>query len=120
MKHGRDREQTANLQTALLCELALRGQRTDPDANRSAGLHSVPVDVDDSRHQGLVELARRRSDLFSASSRSRRGRECRSASRGWFGAEVVRVEGHPACHHCPQDAGVLVGQRDHRLLLAGR
>ena len=37
--------------------------RADPDANRSAGLHSNLVVLDDSSHQGLVELARCRSDL---------------------------------------------------------
>ena len=37
--------------------------RADPDTNRSAGLHCVRVDLEHSSHQGLVELARCRSDL---------------------------------------------------------
>ena len=44
--------------------------RADPDANRSARLHSNLVVLDDSSHQGLVELARCRSDLSLASSGS--------------------------------------------------
>jgi hypothetical protein len=57
-----DREQTATLQSALLCGTV--EVPTDPDANRSAGLHSYHVDLGLRLcHEGLVELARRRSDL---------------------------------------------------------
>ena len=38
--------------------------RAGPDANRSAGLQSVGVARGESGHQGLVELACRRSDLL--------------------------------------------------------
>ena len=55
-------EQTATLETALL-HAALAGDRAGPDANRSVGLQSNRVALDVSSHQGLVELARRRSDL---------------------------------------------------------
>jgi hypothetical protein len=41
-----------------------------PDTNRSAGLHSNPVVLDDSSHDGLVELARCRCDLLLASPRN--------------------------------------------------
>jgi hypothetical protein len=65
---GVNEEQTASLETALLHAALCAEDRADPDANRSAGLHSVRVDIDESSHQGLVELARCRSDLSLASS----------------------------------------------------
>ncbi len=37
-----DREQTATLQTALLQIMRVSAWAADPDANRSAGLHSDP------------------------------------------------------------------------------
>ena len=54
--------QTASLETALLHAASSR-ERADPDANRSAGLQSHRVSLEGSSHHGLVELARRRSDL---------------------------------------------------------
>ena len=56
-------EQTASLKTALLHRapeaLAVRTQMR----TAQRGLHSNPVDIDGSSHQGLVELVRCRSDL---------------------------------------------------------
>ena len=62
MGEGLNEEQTATLETALLHAARTDG-RAGPDANRSAGLQSCRVALDASSHQGLVELARRRSDL---------------------------------------------------------
>jgi hypothetical protein len=55
------------------------------------------------RHEGLVELARRRSDLFSVSS----SLVVQDSSNG-FGAQVIRVELLVSGHHRLQDARVLV------------
>ena len=66
---------------------------------------SLPIE----RHQGLVELARCRSDLFSASSSSRRARKLVVGSysgRSGFDAQVVRIKRLSARHHRPQDPGV--------------
>ena len=56
-------EQTATLKTALLHRardaLAVRTQMR----TAQRGLYSNPVDIDESSHQGLVELGRCRSDL---------------------------------------------------------
>ena len=60
MKLRSNEEQTAHLQTALLHG---HGCRAGPDTNRSAGLHSFSV-VALWRDIGLVELTRRRSDLW--------------------------------------------------------
>ena len=43
---SRDREQTATLQTALLHRARGAPSDADPDANRSAGLHSYRVDLE--------------------------------------------------------------------------
>jgi hypothetical protein len=65
---GMNEEQTASLKTALLH--AARDARVVRTQMRTAqrGLHSNPVDIDESSHQGLVELVRCRSDLLLASS----------------------------------------------------
>jgi hypothetical protein len=63
--------------------------------------------------QGLVELARRRSDLFSVSS----SLVVQDSSNG-FGAQVIRVELLVSGHHRLQDARVLVRQRYHGFLPA--
>ena len=76
---------------------------------------SLPIEC----HQRLVELARCRSDLFSASSSSRRARKLgvvRASSHVGLDAQVVWVEGNAARHDCPEDPGILVGERHHRLL----
>lgn len=63
-KSQRWTEQTAHLQTALWAWLA--AWRPGPETNRSAGLHSLNGVHE---HPGqVIELPRRRSDLFSASS----------------------------------------------------
>src|SRR5258706_15830645 len=70
-----DREQTATLQTALLHRARLRVPvRTQM---RTARRDSIPIawSLPIERHQGLVELARRRSDLFRTSSFSRLARK---------------------------------------------
>ena len=60
---GVNEEQTASLQTALLhWARKARAVRTQM-RTAQRGLHSNPVDIDGSSHQGLVELARCRSDL---------------------------------------------------------
>ena len=61
------KEQTASLQTALLHGAHWPGVRTQM-RTAQRGLHSNPVDIDESSHPGLVELARCRSDLSLASS----------------------------------------------------
>ena len=112
----------------------------DPDTNRSAGLHSYHGVTD--VPQGLVEFARRRSDLSEhlqdvvvhgswlsmgcELSAARWSSRCgdggsRHAGRSRLGlfADVIAIEGHAPGHHCPQDARVLVGQGDDGLLPSG-
>ncbi len=93
---------------------------------RTARRGSIPITWSPpvERHQGLVELARRRSDLFNPSSMSRPAGKLVSDSTKSSGAlrldaQVVGIEGLTPRHHRPQDARVLVGQRNHRLLPTG-
>ena len=80
-------------------------------------------------HQGLVELARCRSDLFSASSVLRRAIntsklvsvDLSDSGTGWHRARrhglvthMKRIKRFAPREHCPQDAGVVVCQRHHR------
>ena len=58
---AQNREQTATLQTALLRIEPRFDIAAGPDTNRSAGLHSDHGEP--KAPKGLVELARRRSDL---------------------------------------------------------
>ena len=85
---------------------------------------SLPIEC----HQGLVEFAHCRSDLFSASSVSRRARNVLlplgclfDSGNGWHRARLhglvthmPRVKRLAPRQHRPQDAGVLVGERHHR------
>ena len=59
---GVNEGQTASLQTALLHGHGWPGVRAQM-RTAQRGLHSNRVDIDVSSHQGLVEIARCRSDL---------------------------------------------------------
>ena len=107
-------EQTATLETALL-HAGNEPRRADPDANRSAGLQSCRVSLASS-HQGLVELARRRSDLSVHSSFVVCARKISSVGlRHATAAQGLRLT-WPASNWAPlvitaqRDARVLVGQ----------
>jgi len=75
---------------------------------RTAQRGSIPIawTLPIEGHEGLVELARCRSDLFSASSSSRRAWKLvvglsDGSSAGGFDAQVVGVEGLTPGHHRP-------------------
>ena len=68
MKRGTDCTSTDGLVALAYC-------RADPDTNRSAGLHSCPWYSPQGCHERRIELARCRSDLFTASLNSRLARK---------------------------------------------
>ena len=95
-----------------------------PDTNRSAGLHSFAVVGFRCRRARVIEFAGCRSDLwwvsanaFSSEKRlqsSRRGALALARRDG----HVIGVERRAAGEYRPDNARILVGQRDHRLLPA--
>ncbi len=71
----------------------------------------------------MIELARRRSDLFTASSISRLA-EMNSLNQlrhrynlaSWLDAQMSGIKAFPFGHHCPKNACILVGHCHGRLL----
>jgi len=79
---------------------------------RTAQRGSIPIarSLPSECHEGLIELARCRSDLFSASSFSRRARKTGCSCARGLEAQVIGIEDIATGHYRPQDPGVLGGQ----------